>query len=807
MSFRKIFGAAGLGLWLLGGVLAAGERVPGWYVVELNGEPVAAQMARQPARGRLRMAGAGVLRQREAVRAEQERARTMLEQRGAVVHERVETVANALIVEMKDEEAGALGRMQGVRRVLPVREFRMVLNEALPVHKVQEAWSLAGGEEGAGAGVKIAIIDSGVDVNHPAFQASGMEMPDGFPKVTNQSDTSLTNPKVIVARSYVDLLRFFDPDPSAQDHVGHGTALAEIAAGVGHEGPMGWVSGVAPRAYIGNYRIFGTPGFNDTTTDAAILKAIDDAVADGMDIINLSLGSDFAPRLEEDIDVEAVENAVKAGVVVVVAAGNNGPGWNTISSPATAPSAIAVGAVTNARTFGSSIQIEGQEPLVGIPGTSPVPAAPVSGAMGDVAVLDETGLACGQLPDGSLSGKVALILRGACTFETKLNNAQAAGAAGAVVYAAAESPSPITMSVGTAALPAQMVSNQDGVRVKGLLAAGETLMATMDFSNGPVKQKAGRVAEFSAVGPNVDLGLKPELVAVGTDMWIATQTLDSFGDMYDPSGYTVADGTSFSSPLVAGAVAVVKSARPGLTPEQYRSAIVNSAAPASDEASAWLVKSGSGLLDVEAAVKAGVAASPAALSFGAGAPDEEIGAKTLTLLNTGGAEEIYAIRVEARRGAVAPVTDQTLVTLPPGGTAAVAVAWPGRLLEAGTFEGYVVVEGQTTGTVARVPYWRASTTREPARITLMFSAGQARRGRIVSDAILFRVVDESGALAQADPVVEVADGGGAVLRVNNYDADVPGVYGVTVGLGFLAGNNVFRIRAGNAEALVTITGF
>src|SRR5207245_3358415 len=102
-----------------------------------------------------------------------------------------------------------------------------------------------------------------------------------------------------------------------------------------------------------------------------ILKATDDAAADDIDIINLSLGDDLAPRLSDDLEVQAVERASQAGVIVVVAAGNNGPDLNTISSPATAPSAIAVGATTNDRTFAASVEVPGLSSLVALPGDGP----------------------------------------------------------------------------------------------------------------------------------------------------------------------------------------------------------------------------------------------------------------------------------------------------------------------------------------------------------------------------------------------------------------------------------------------------
>jgi minor extracellular serine protease Vpr len=782
---------------------------PGLYVVELEGQPAirrAVEETRQARGARQALAGRGWAKHAAAVEGEQLERERRVEERGGKVLGAARLAANALFVEIDDEQAASLGEIAGVRRVRPAREYRMTMDAAIPLHRIREAWELAGGENRAGAGVKIAIIDSGIEASHPAFRTTDMEAPEGFPRTTSELDSSLVTGKIIVARSYVNLLRNFDPDRSARDHVGHGTAAAMIAAGVVHEGPMGWVSGVAPRAWLGSYKVFGTPGFNSTTTDAALLQAIDEALADGMDILNLSLGSDIALRLEEDTLAQALENAAEAGALLVVAAGNNGPGWTTISSPATAPSALSVGASTNSRTFGFGIQFEGKETLLGAPGNGPPPAEGVSGAVADAAALDENGLACGKLPEGSLAGKIALILRGECTFELKLNNAKNAGAVAALVQAREESPEPITMAVGSADLPAMMISYANGQKVREWLAGGEPLLAVMSFRYSRVEQRAGLLADFSAHGPSVDLAIKPELTATGTDMWIATQTLNPDGAMWSETGYTLVDGTSFSAPLAAGAAALVKAARPGLDARAVRSALVNTAARISDEASAWIQKSGAGLLDAEAAVRSQLAASSAALSFGASAPGEGVDAQTLTVKQTGDGPETYFVRVEHRRGPAVPAVSAEMVELAPGGEAEIRVDWPEPLTGTGTYEGYVVLEGASSGLTLRVPYWRAVTPGEPASVTVLRETASARRGASVRDAFLFRLVDESGVPVHVGEVAIEELDGGSVLSVTDYDELSPGLYGVSVRLGLAAGANRFRIRAGAAEYVFTITG-
>ncbi len=807
MNRRRFFAAAGagIGLWLAQTAFAA----PGLYVVELEGRPAierAAAEARQARGGRIPRAGQGWAKHAGAVRGEQERLRQRLEQRGAQALRGVSLAANALIVEMDEEQAESLAGLPGVRRVRPAREFRMTLDAALPLHRVREAWELAGGESRAGEGVRIAILDSGVEAAHPALRAEDMQVPEGFPRAGSPLDEGNTSAKVIVARSYVQLLRNWDPDWSARDHVGHGTAAAAIAAGVLHEGPMGWVSGVAPKAWVGNYRVFGTPGYNETTTDAALLAALDDAIADGMDIVNLSLGSDIAPRLEDDLLARAVQNAAEAGVIVVVSAGNSGPDWGTLASPATAPLALSVGATTNSRTFGASVAFEGHDAALAVPGNGPVPDAPVSGEVADVAELDGSGLGCGALPEGSLAGRIALILRGECTFQAKLTNAQNAGAAGAVIQAREESPDPIVMAVGGAGLPAMMISFEHGQAVREWMQAGETVIATMNFTYGRVPQAGGRLAGFSARGPGVGLEIKPELAATGTDVWVATQTLDPFGAMWDRSGYTLVDGTSFSAPLVAGAAAVVKAARPALDALAVRSALVNTAAPG-DAASAWIQKSGAGLLDVEAAVRTPLVSSEATLGFGAGAPGEAVEGRAFTVRHTGDLPETYSVRVEARRGAVAPAVSAAQADLEPGQEAELRLEWPEAPWETGTLEGFVVFEGAASGAVLRVPYWRAVTLEEPAGFTVFYAASMARRGSTVRDAVLFRVVDASGVPVRDAGVAGEALEGGTVVRISNYDSYAPGLYGITVRLSLSAGANRFRIRAGGAESVFTITGY
>ncbi|MBL0159552.1 MAG: S8 family serine peptidase [Bryobacterales bacterium] len=792
-------------LTLLGAPSIFAGTIPGRYIVELTTEPVAAHGGGPGIRARLQ--GASAASHRGRIRMEHARMRGEVEQRSASVLDTVDTVANALFIEATAAQAAEVAALPGVKRVVPMRTVHMLLDRAVIQHKVLEAWNQIG-EDRAGAGIRIAIIDSGITAGHEAFLNSGLTAPDGYPRGGSTSDLSYTSGKIIVARSYVSLLPYRDPDYSVRDHVGHGTALAMIAAGGRAAGPLATITGIAPKAHLGVYKVFGTPGWNDYTSDAAIIKAIDDAVSDGMDIINLSLGSDLAPRLADDVEVEAVERAVQAGVIVVAAAGNNGPSLNTISSPATAPSVIAVGATTNDRTFAASVEVTGLSPFVAVTSSGAAPATPIVAPIVDVTTLDETGLLCSSIAGGSLSGRVALIRRGTCTFETKLNVARDAGAVGAVVYTADSATAPFGMSVGAATLPAEMISYDDAQTIRQALAAQGELWATVSFTLGPVQRIPNRLTDFTAAGPNVDLGIKPDLMAMGGDVYTATQSLDPLSSMYSSTGFMAVDGTSFSAPVVAGVAALLKGARPGLSVDQYRSLLINTGGTVEGLSGGvtGLQRTGAGLLNAQAALNSTATAYPVSLSFGAGGVDAEM-ARTLTVTNIGAETETFTISVEPSNELPGPVVAMPSVELAAGAAADVPVSFVLHGATLGPHEGYLVISGATTGRSIRVPYWYAATEYIPAYISVVSATTSGRRGARQQDAVLFRVLDLSGlAITDKLPEISVVSGGGTVSKVSVYDTEIPGLFGFDAALGFIAGANVFQIQAGSIVTTVTITG-
>jgi len=255
------------------------------YALILQDEPVASRFA---SRDQMRTAGADGYRRQLALR--QSSVQQELARRRVPVISSVSEVLNAVFVSATPDRVAELAAIPGVTGVRPMRKVHVSLNKATQLANAPAAWNLVGGQSNAGKGIKIGILDTGIDQNHPAFQDSSLAFPPGFPKCSGSADAcNYTNTKVIVARSYVSLIsKGSDPkDPAAdsvpddyspRDRAGHGTAVASAAAGNTNTGSVSF-SGMAPKAWLGNYRVYGSPGVNDYATEDVLLTALNDAVA------------------------------------------------------------------------------------------------------------------------------------------------------------------------------------------------------------------------------------------------------------------------------------------------------------------------------------------------------------------------------------------------------------------------------------------------------------------------------------------------------------------------------------------------
>src|SRR4051794_28832700 len=316
---------------------------------------------------------------------------------GAQVRWRYRLVANGLAVALPRGDTSVLAHIQGVEAVWPNVRYHVAHDLAGPEQiGADKLWGPTFAT--AGDGMKIAVIDDGLDASNPYFDPNGFQYPPGFPK----GQTRLATPKVIVQRTFAPptTYKFANTpfDPSASFHATH---VAGIAAG-DHGTSVGatQISGVAPNAWIGNYKALTipTPGFGLDGNSAELAAAVEAAVKDGMNVVNLSLGE---PEVEpsRDLLVRALEGAAAAGVVPVVAAGNDFTdlGFGSVSSPGSAPSAITV-AAADARNVIAGFSSGGPTPLslqmkpdVTAPGVSILSSLPAS--QGTFGLLSGTSMA------------------------------------------------------------------------------------------------------------------------------------------------------------------------------------------------------------------------------------------------------------------------------------------------------------------------------------------------------------------------------------------------------------------------------
>ena len=724
------------------------------YALILKDPPVTARFAGREA---VRSAAAETYRQQIA----RSHATIQLEAaaRSIAVTGTADVVMNAVFVVATPDRVAELQQIPGVLAVIPMRIVRPMMNRATTLQNAPAAWTALGGQGSAGAGIKVGIIDYGIDQTHPALQDSSLSMPPGFPLCTagHPEDCAFTTTKVIVARSYTRLTgagsSATNPaadsrpdDYSPRDREGHGTAIASVIAANPTKGVV-TISGMAPKAWLGNYKVFGSPNVNDFPSEAVFIQAVNDAVKDGMDIVNISSGitattgaldtgaaCGLAAGAPCDPLGSAYEAAVKAGVVVVASAGNNGydgvtyPAFNTIATPASAPSVIAVGAVTNSHSFNPAVSVAGApaslQNIPGQPGDDPYsPVGAITAPVVDVMALGDNGFGCSPFPATSLNGAFALIQRNiasstnSCLFATKVDNAFNAGASGVILYmsdaAAPIPPGPLDQN----GIPVIMIGQSDGLALKAYLKTNPAALATIDPSAIEVDNTANAnlLSYYSSMGPSAgDSNIKPDMVAVGTDIYMAAQNYDAAGGQFSSTRYADASGTSFSAPMVAGAAALVKQKHPLWNPAQIRSALINSASQdvTFDDSSdlldvQWI---GAGKLDAGAAVSATVVANPPTVSYGILAAAPSNTAKQIAVTNLGAAPVTLAAAVVPGSksftgnlvGGLTPTLDKATLTLAPGAAGVLNLTLNGALPLPGSYSGAVTLKA--TGVSLTIPY-------------------------------------------------------------------------------------------------------
>ncbi len=817
-------------LLLLALQIGYGQTRADRYTLILDEPPVVARMVKSGEGLRTRAAAA----EADRLKASQQTLIERLAKQDVTVLGSTQYLVNAVFVSADRDSIAAIEAMPGVRHAYRMGTYKRSMNRAINLINGPQGWSLAGGMGNAGAGVKIAILDTGIDQTHPAFNDPSLQTPAGYP-LCSGADCDYTSSKVIAARSYVDLLVLPDvpeisrpDDLSPRDRVGHGTAVAMVAAGNTSQGPLAAITGVAPKAYLGNYKIFGSPGVNDITFDNVVIEALTDAVLDGMDIAVLSLeGSgiaEWAPddsgaacNLDPNVPCDPLAAAVDAAagqISVVVAAGNDGdlsytgsryPAENSINSPGTAPSAITVGATTNSHLLFQTVEVTGDgvpQNLASIPvmfGDGPVPAAPLTAALSDVAASEPNALACTPVGTGTLIGTIAVVERGECGFETKIINLQKGGAVAAIIVQTdSDVLFPIT-DVANTTIPAVLMGATDAQNLRDYLAQNAGHSATLDPALKEFEAYADDIAYFSSRGPSIgNHGIKPEVVAVGTDLYMATQDYDANGEMWNPERYTAAQGTSFSAPMVAGAVALSLQVSPGLTPAELKSTVVNTAVPKQfladfDESGAMVPVSvkaaGAGKLDVAGAVATTITAIPSTLAFGI-VDGANLPARAVQFTNLSGDAVTLNLAVEPNDPRL--TLSATSLNVPSGGVGQVVVS-VNQLPPAGAHEGSIVVTGGSV--TLRIPFLYLASDGIADNIVPV--GGMDFVGNVDEWVdqrnynLLFKVVDRFGIPLSSVPVRFRPTLGGGVIEEYTATTDGLGIAAATATLGPNPGEQEF----------------
>lgn len=520
---------------------------------------------------------------------------------GVEVFSSLKASMNALSLAIKPESLKSLMSNPAVKNVYADQIRYATMDASLDLINAPGVWSaLPGGTQAtAGAGVKVAVIDSGLFVDNPMFDGTGFVAPPGYPLgfcATNPTDPFFQcNGKVIAARAYFDpalvsggnTLNPLEQTDNPIDVGGHGSHTAGTSAGnivtvpVEDLGVAGVeISGVAPGAYLMVYKalveIIKADGTETGSgTDTMLSAALEDALLDGADVINNSWGGGAGDDPNGSPYQTIIQNITAAGTLVVFAAGNDGPDSETIGCPGCVEEALTVAASTTNRRFVHYVDVTGPTPvgagledISAIIGTGPIIQTDVVAPIKyDPANLD----GCAAFAADYFAGSIALIARGTCNFWLKVVMAQSAGAVGVIVYT---NTNPITAMgyLEDTTIPAVMISNAEGLAIQAWIDANPTATAAM---HAPVIETNAAwqdiMADFSSVGPNGDPDvLKPDITAPGVDILSAYSPVLGIHRNFNYIG-----GTSMAAPHITGSAALFIQMHPTWTPAQIKTVLTS----------------------------------------------------------------------------------------------------------------------------------------------------------------------------------------------------------------------------------------
>ncbi|HVF62759.1 MAG TPA: S8 family serine peptidase [Casimicrobiaceae bacterium] len=618
-----------------------------------------------------------------------------------------DTLFNGLSIAIAPAELGKLSRIAGVKAVYPVVTSSVPRLE-LAHPDLATALAMTGADFVQnslgynGAGIRVGVMDTGIDYHHPDLGGcfgAGCRVGVGHDFVGDAFNADPASPAYNPVPT---------PDPFPDDCNGHGTHVAGIV------GANGAVKGVAPGVTFGAYRVFGCDG---STTADIMIAAMERALADGMHVLNMSIGSSF--QWPQYPTARAADRLVNKGIAVVASIGNSGAnGLYSSGAPGNGKKVIGVASFDNSHFSLATFTVTPANIAAGYANASGAPAAPTTGSL----LLAKTGTptttndACAPLPLGSLAGKAVLIRRGTCTFHLKALNAQSAGAAAVVLYNNAAGRFTGTVA-GTPAItiPVVTISNTEGVAINDAIVLGaQTLNWTTNVGSF-VNPSGSLISAFSSYGLAPDLSLNPDIGAPGGFIR-ATYPVEL-------GSYATISGTSMSSPHVAGSVALMLQAKPHTSSNAMRSILQNTAQPKPWFGNPGLGfldnvhRQGAGMLQIDSAILATTKVEPGKLELG----ESQAGPATHTLkiTNEGSGAVTYDIsHVPALStgpntfvpqfftGFAAVAFSAPSVVVPAGGSASVDVTITANagLADKSQYGGYIVLTPVGGGQIYRVPY-------------------------------------------------------------------------------------------------------
>jgi uncharacterized repeat protein (TIGR01451 family) len=547
---------------------------------------------------------------------------------------RVQRVLNGIAVSVAPGKVAELRALPGVKAVHPlVTEYPMLTN-SVPFIGAPELWNNAAGVRTnvTGAGIKVGIIDTGIDYQHADFGGRGTLADYQANNRATNTDGFFPTQKVaggydFAGDNYNGSAATAAPDPDPMDCNGHGTHVAGIAAGLGvnadgttFTGPYGTNTpfnslrigpGVAPRADLYALRVFGCNGGTNLTV-AAIEWAIDPNsdgdFEDHLDVINMSLGSNFGtPSATSAL---ASDNAVRAGIIVVASSGNAGDTFFISGAPGVSGRAISVASVLDPGVGVNQSRINAPPAIAkDLQVGNSLYGPQLFDVTGDVVIGTDVaepadpgaGLAAGTTTDGcspltnaaAAAGKIVMVDRGRCAFELKSKNAQDAGAIGVIIannVAGVSNLSDDPTITSSNTVPTVLISLADANSIKSQISGGQTVNVSLRRVSG-----ADTISSFSSRGPrgggtSAIFALKPDIAAPGQDITSAQTgvtcltaqaagcTGPASANGFQPNNQALTiSGTSMAAPHVAGVMALLRELNPTWTVEELKAQVMNGA--------------------------------------------------------------------------------------------------------------------------------------------------------------------------------------------------------------------------------------